>query len=391
MFLFSLVFRGFRGKKYIELFFIVKLRGILLPFNLDNRQILVVDDEKPICSMLGQWLKHEGYEPTTAFCGEEAIELLPSNDFALMISDINMPGMSGVELLSKAKTISPDMAVLMATGVSDREVAIHTMELGACGYVIKPFEFNEMIINISNALHLRALEIENKAHRDKLEELVEIRTEELETTIRQLRNTEIELHASREETIQRLSMAAEFRDDDTAKHTVRMSYYCEILAKKSMMSDHYCSLVRTASPMHDVGKIGVPDSILLKKGSLTIEEFEVIKKHCEIGYNILVDSHSELLDIAAVIALNHHEKFDGTGYPNGLSGEDIPFEGRIAAISDVFDALTTDRIYKDAFPLEKALRIMKEGDGSHFDPEIFKIFINHLDEFLAVKEKFADE
>jgi putative two-component system response regulator len=362
-----------------------------LPLNLDNREILVVDDEKPICSMLSQWLKHEGYESSVASCGEDAIELLSKSRFALMISDINMPGMSGVELLSKAKIVDPDMAVLMATGVSDRDVAIHTMELGACGYVIKPFEFNEMIINISNALHLRSLEIENKAHREKLEELVEIRTEELETTIRQLRNTETELHASREETIQRLSMAAEFRDDDTAKHTVRMSYYCEILARKSNMSDHYCNLVRTASPMHDVGKIGIPDGILLKKGKLTYDEFEIIKKHCEIGYNILVDSHSELLDVAAVIALNHHEKFDGSGYPNGLSGEDIPFEGRIAAISDVFDALTTARVYKDAFPLDKSLAIMKEGSGSHFDAQILDLFFENLDEFLAVKEKFADE
>lgn len=361
-----------------------------MPFSQFNQTILVVDDEQPICAMLSQWLKHEGYEAHIAHSAEEALEALSKKNFALMISDINMPGISGVELLSKAKEICPDMAVLMATGVSDREVAIHTLELGACGYVIKPFEFNEMLINISNALHLRDLEIENRAHRNKLEDLVRIRTEELENTITQLRRTEVELHSSREETIQRLSMAAEFRDDDTAKHTVRMSYFCELLARKSGMSEHYCKIMRTASPMHDVGKIGISDIILLKPGKLTSEEFEVVKKHCEFGYKILINSNSEFLEVAAIIALTHHEKFDGSGYPNGLVGEDIPFEGRIAAVCDVFDALTTDRVYKSAFSVEQAISIMKEGRGTHFDPTLLDLFLNNIDEFLSIKNEFLD-
>ena len=361
-----------------------------MSFEFENQAILVVDDDENIGAMLKVWLLREGYAPHVTNSAEDALALLRKKNFALMISDINMPGMSGVELLSKTKRIAPDMAVLMATGVTDREIAIHTLELGAFGYLIKPFEFNEMLINISNALHLRELEIENRRHREDLETLVKIRTEELENTIRQLRETERDLHFSREETIQRLSMAAEFRDDDTAKHTIRMSMYCEIIARKFHMPDYYCNLIRTASPMHDVGKIGIPDSILLKPGILTAAEFEIIKKHCEFGYNILINSNSELLDIAAVIALSHHEKFDGTGYPYGLVGENIPFEGRIAAVSDVFDALTSDRVYKTAFALDKALEIIVEGSGNHFDPLVVDIFLANLDEILAVKNKFID-
>jgi putative two-component system response regulator len=356
----------------------------------DKQTILVVDDEQPICTMLSQWLSHEGYNTRVAYSGEEALEEIGKNDFSLMISDINMPGISGVELLSKAKLIRQDMAVLMATGVSDREVAIHTLELGACGYVIKPFEFNEMLINISNALHLRDLEIENRAHRTKLEDLVRERTRELENTITQLRQTETELLASREETIQRLSMAAEFRDDDTAQHTVRMSRYCELLAQLSGMSEKYCRIVRTASPMHDIGKIGISDTILLKPGRLTSEEFEVVKKHCEFGYRILINSDSEFLEVAATIALSHHEKFNGSGYPKALHGENIPFEGRIAAVCDVFDALTTNRVYKPAYPVDKAIEIMKEGRENHFDPALLDLFLNNFDEFLSIKNRFVD-
>jgi len=356
----------------------------------DDKAVLIVDDDETICAMMQAWLRREGFDPHVAYNGEDALALIERKEFSLMISDINMPGMSGVQLLSKTKRLAPDMAVLMATGITDREIAIHTLELGAYGYLIKPFEFNEMLINISNALHIRSLEIENRAHRHDLERLVKVRTEELENTINQLRKTEKDLHTSREETIQRLSMAAEFRDDDTAMHTVRMSSYCEILARKFQMPDYYCRLIRTASSMHDVGKIGIPDNILLKPGRLTAQEFEIIKKHCEFGYNILVDSNSELLDVAAVIALSHHEKYDGSGYPYGLKGEDIPFEGRIAAVSDVFDALTSDRVYKAAFPLEKALDIIKESSGKHFDPTVVEVFISSMDEILAIKGKFID-
>jgi len=356
-----------------------------------NISILVVDDEEPICRMISQWLTREGYQTWMAFSGEEALEVLETQEFCLLISDINMPGISGIELLNRAKTIYQDLAVLMATAISDRDVAIHTLELGAFGYLIKPFEFNEMLINISNALHLRDLEIENRNHREHLEKLVRIRTEELENTVGQLRHTETELHSSREETIQRLSMAAEFRDDDTAKHTVRMSRYCELLAKGCNMSSHYCDLIRIASPMHDVGKIGISDTILLKPGKLTKEEFDVIKKHCEIGFNILSNSNSELLDIAATIALSHHEKWDGSGYPNGDSGENIPFEGRISAIADVFDALTSNRVYKPAFSVEKAKAIMMEGRGGHFDPELLDLFMDSFDQVLEIKKKYSDQ
>jgi putative two-component system response regulator len=333
----------------------------------------------------------DGYETHVANSGEEALEILHHHrDIALMISDINMPGMSGIELLVTAKKNYENLAVLMASAVDDRKIAVRTLALGGYGYLIKPFDGNEILINVSNALRFRQLEMENKRHLGQLEEIVALRTKELQKTIHQLQITEAELHLSREETIRRLSMAAEFRDTETYLHTVRMSYYCELLARKIMDNPSRCESIRLASPMHDVGKIGIPDNVLLKPGKLTPEEFTIIKTHSQIGFNLLTGSKSELLDLAALIALTHHEKYDGSGYPGNLAGEAIPIEGRIVAVCDVFDALTSDRIYKAAFSVEKAIEIMNEGRGSHFDPILLDHFLDSLAEFLAIKIQYTD-
>jgi putative two-component system response regulator len=205
-----------------------------------------------------------------------------------------------------------------------------------------------------------------------------------------LERTEKELRLSREETIQRLAIAAEFRDSSTAQHIQRMSHYCELLARKAGLSPERCDLIRTASPMHDIGKIGTPDHVLLKPGSFTEEEFGVIAQHAEIGYRILRGSDSELLKVAATIAYTHHERYDGTGYPRGLKGEAIPIEGRIVAIADAFDALTTQRVYKPAFELNHAIELMLKHRGKHFDPELLDIFVASADELARIHDQYAD-
>lgn len=355
-----------------------------------DAKILIVDDESYIREILSRWLSKDGYDCVTAGNGEQALQALAQSPVSLMISDIMMPGISGLELLATAKKHYQDLAVIMATAVDDRQVGTQALELGAYGYVIKPLDRNEVLINVANGLHLRRLEMENRRHREQLEQLVEERTRKLQETIHKLQETEQELSISREETIQRLAMAAEFRDDETALHTVRMGSFCQILAVQAGLPPAECELMRTAGPLHDVGKIGTPDNILLKPGKLTVEEFEIIKKHAEIGHRLLSNSRSTMLEKGAIIAWTHHEKFNGSGYPRGLSGEDIPIEGRIAAICDVFDALTSDRVYKKAYPIDKAVEILREGRGSHFDPVLLDLFLNAMDEVLAIKGEFVD-
>jgi len=346
-------------------------------------KLLIVDDEDTLREFLHRIIRGEGFQCYKAASGEEALDLLMNNDFSLMILDINMPGMSGIELLQACQQRFKDLAVLMLTGVDDRKTAIKTLELGAYGYVVKPFARNEIIINTINVLQRRELEIANRIHSEELHELV------LEKT-KGLRKAEQETRQSREETILRLARAAEFRDNQTVQHTIRMSHYCRILATKTGLPADKCEQIRLASQLHDVGKIGVPDSILLKPGRLTAEEFESIKKHSEIGYRILSESQSDLLEMGAVIALTHHEKYNGAGYPHGTAGEDIPLVGRIAAICDVFDALTSDRVYMAAVSVENTVETLIKNKGAHFDPMLLDLFLESMDEILSIKNEFSD-
>ena len=352
--------------------------------------LLIVDDEDLIRRMLGRLLGRHGYECTLAANAREAREKLEEGRFELVLSDVNMPGESGIDLVRHVLANHPDTAAVMVTGVDDPGVATAVLELGAYGYIIKPFETNELLINVSNALRRRTLEIENRRHRESLEQTVEARTAALQRMVRNLETAKVELMVSREETIQRLARAAEFRSDETAQHIRRMSIYCELLAREAGMSERMCELLRIASPMHDIGKIGTPDRILMKEGRLTPEEFEVMKQHAEIGFRILNGSNSEMLQLAADIAMTHHEKFDGSGYPRGLSGTNIPIHGRITAIADVFDALMSARCYKSAYPLERTLRIMSDGRGSHFDPELLRLFIGRIDDVMKIQHEYAD-
>lgn len=355
-------------------------------------RVLVVDDQSPIRRLLSKLLQPRGYVCTPAANAAEAQRLLEEEPFELMLCDVNMPpGRSGIELVREVLERHPDVAAIMVTAEDDTEVAETALNLGAYGYVIKPFKANELLINIFNALRRRRLEIEHRAHQEILEATVQDRTVELRRTLVHLQEAEHALREAHEETVHRLMRAAEFRDNETAQHIVRMSRFCELLARASGMNAEECELMRLASPMHDIGKIGTPDHILLKPGRLSAEAFQTMKQHAEIGYRILHGTGMPILRLGASIALTHHEKYDGSGYPRGLAGEAIPLEGRITAVADVFDALTSRRVYKPAYSVEESVALMREQRGRHLDPVLLDRFLDNLDEVGAIKREYPDD
>ena len=349
--------------------------------------LLIVDDDRAAVRTMRRLLDLNGYGSDGAGSAGEARKLLAQNSYALILCDVNMPGESGLDLLESVSEEFPETATVMVTGVDDRDVAERALKMGAYGYVIKPFQRNEILISVSNALRRRELEIENKQHRARLEDKIQERTSHLWTALKEVEHAQEKLRASHELTIAKLAIAAEYRDGEIALQAERMSHYAALLASKLGQEDHEVQAIKTASMMHDVGKIGVPDGIILKPGKLDPEEFEVVKTHCQIGHRILHDPSSELLELAASIALTHHEWFDGTGYPRGLAGENIPIEGRIAAIADVFDALTSNRPYRRALHLGEAVDIMTAERATHLDPTLLDLFLGSLDEVLAIKER----
>ncbi|HET8563166.1 MAG TPA: HD domain-containing phosphohydrolase [Candidatus Binatia bacterium] len=353
-------------------------------------EVLIVDDEAPVLRLLSRVLEQYGYACTSAADSREARSHLQDKEFALMLCDVNMPNESGLDLAKHVLAQYPNTAVVMVTGVDDPHIAHAALEIGAYGYILKPFQSNEVLIDVANALRRRRLEIENRAYRENLEQTIRTRTAALQQAFEWLERTEKELRLSREETIQRLAIAAEFRDNSTARHIQRMSHYCGLLARRYGLDPEQCELIRTASPMHDIGKIGTPDHVLLKPGSFTPDEFKVICQHAEIGYRILSGSGAELLKTAAIIAWTHHERYDGTGYPRGLAGEAIPLEGRIAAIADAFDALTSKRVYKPAFSMDHAVDIMRKHRGNHFDPALLDVFFDSMDDVLMIRDQYSD-
>ena len=343
----------------------------------DKARVLIVDDENMIRDLLSRWLTAEGHDCDLASNGAEAMDILGRKAFDLMLLDIEMPGMSGVEVLAKSKEEYENLAVIMVTGAADEAAGQRCIELGAHSYILKPFEDREVLLNVATALHERERSLAAADQRIHLEEEVHKRTEELRR-----REEEIAL---------RLVAAAEYRDEDSSGHIRRMGMYAEALARALGRGFEEIDLIRVAAPMHDIGKIGVPDGILLKSRRLTPQEFEVVKQHAVIGARMLEGSDIPLLRMAEQIALSHHEKWDGSGYPQSLAFEDIPLPARIVAVADVFDSLTCARAYRRAFDEATALDMMQEGRGTHFDPEIFDVFIDVLPAFRHIKEQIADE
>ena len=342
--------------------------------NTHDAPILVVDDEPHNVMLLQRLLMRSGYtnvHPTTdPFQVEQMVREL---DPDVILMDLNMPGLHGRDLMTRlaAMNQTPAIPVIVLTGDGSPEARRHALREGASDFVSKPFDPPEVVARISNQIQTRLLEKQLLQTNQRLEEQVAERTRQLEE--------------SQLETLNRLSLAAELRDDDTGCHVSRVSEYAACLARAAGLAAERCELIRRAAPLHDIGKIGIPDSILLKPGKLTDEEFATMKSHVVVGARILEGSTSLVVRLAETIALTHHERWDGRGYPNGLIGSEIPLEGRIVAICDVFDALTSERPYKQAWPVEKAVAEIERCSGSQFDADLVTCFLRIVPELVAIR------
>jgi len=334
-------------------------------------KIAVIDDIQMNVTLLQHSLrKLPGCTPVCFTDPTTALEWCMLNDPDLVIVDYMMPVMSGTEFLEKFRMKYADTPVLMITANHEIELRNKALEMGVTDFLNKPVNYTEFLARTKNMLALR------KSH-SRLREEVRAATALI---VEQER-----------ETIFCLAKAAEYRDPETGAHIERMAHYSKHIANILGLSIEQQDLLLQAAPMHDIGKVGTPDAILLKPGKLTLEEFGIMKLHAQIGYEVLSSSRSPLLKVAAEIAHTHHEKFDGSGYPQGLTGKEIPLFGRIVAVADVFDALTSERPYKSAWTVDDASNMLKTNSGTHFDTECVEAFFTEFDNILAIKEKFVDD
>jgi putative two-component system response regulator len=353
-------------------------------------ELLIVDDDVTQRRWEERVVREHGYSCECAHDASAAWAHLERDSYKLALLDVNMPDELGMQTLSRIRSSHPEMAVLMVTREDSMKLAMAAIEHGAYGYMVKPVGAGELLINVANALHRRHQTLENSRLVRTLRAAVNEGSHDLEHALESVKIAETKASASQAETISRLARMVEFRDVETGHHVQRMSSYCEIIARKIGFPKRRCELLRLSSQLHDVGKVAVPDGILLKHGKLTPEEFEIMKGHVEAGYQMLSGSASETVQLGALIARTHHERWDGTGYPRGLAGENIPVEGRIAAVADVFDALTSERVYRIALPVKSAIEIMREECGSHFDPQMLDALLLALPEIAVVRQAYAD-
>ena len=346
--------------------------------------MLVVDDDLAIRELLRHMLGEEGYEVSLAANAAEARNLIGEQAFDVVLCDIQMPGESGLSLAAHIASEYPRTAAVMITALDDASVADSTVAFGAFAYIVKPFRRTELLSTVKAALRRLDLAEAGRRERDALEQRLIEQTAELREALQLLQQRELERHTSDRETMNRLARAVEYRSHETGDHVKRVGAYSALIAERMGLDRDETERVRAASVMHDVGKVAIPDEILLKPGGLTPEERRQMERHADIGHEVLAASDGELMDEAATIAWSHHERFDGQGYPRELKGYGIPLEGRIVAVADVFDALSQDRVYRPALPLDQTLSIMASGRAKHFDPDALDPFLESLDEVLAI-------
>lgn len=325
----------------------------------DNRSTLLLVDDEPSNLHVLRHILQDDYRLLFARDGERALELAGTERPALILLDVMMPGMTGHQVCEqlKANPLTDSIPIIFVTALSNVEDEIRGFELGAVDYIAKPVSSPIVRARVRTHLSLVRADV--------------------------LRETRLNI-------VQCLGMAAEYKDNETGLHVIRMSHFSRIIALAAGFSEEEADEILHAAPMHDVGKIGIPDAILQKPGKLDAQEWDVMRQHPEIGAQIIGDHEASLLQMARRIALSHHEKWDGSGYPEGLVGDAIPIEGRIVAIADVFDALTSVRPYKEAWPVEKAVDLIRRERGKHFDPQLVDCFLESLDAIVEIKERWAE-
>lgn len=332
-----------------------------------QRRVMVVDDEASICLLLREQLTQEGYDCRIASNAEEASALLDIETFDAIISDLRMPGRSGLELLGQARRKCPHAVFVMATAVGDVRVAVETMKKGADDYLVKPFQLDTVVASLERALEKKRLELELEKYRQHLEEMVAQRTKQLQAASKRIELTY-------DETLKALGAALDLRDDETAGHSQRVTLYSLQIARVLGCSEDQLKQIARGAYLHDIGKIGIPDAILLKPGKLTEDEVSAMQAHARIGYELV--SRIAFLAPAAEIVLTHHERYDGTGYPQGLMGNEIPSGARIFAVADTLDAMMSDRPYRRALPYSAARNEIQRESDRQFDPSVVEAFLS---------------
>ena len=353
--------------------------------NISSARIMIVDDEPLNIKVARKYLSVAGYEHfVTTSDSPAAMEMIRAEQPDVILLDIMMPQVSGLDILGAIRSDEAlaHLPVLILTASTDAKTKQAALELGATDFLAKPVDPADLVPRVRNALLVKAHHDHLANYSQQLEQQVRVRTSELE--------------ASRLQVVHCLARAAEFRDDDTGRHVMRVGRYAGILARELGVADDRVAMIEIAAQLHDVGKIGIPDAILLKPGKLTPEEFDVMRRHCDYGRQIIVpepgdaSADAPLLAMAAQIAFTHHEKWDGTGYPSRLAGDGIPLEGRITSVADVFDALGSKRPYKEPFPLEQCLSILRDGRGKHFDANVVDALLRRIGDITSVQSTLAD-
>ena len=346
----------------------------------DAKPTVLVVDDTPLNLQVATGILRAHYQALAATDGAKALEILARRpDVQLILLDIMMPGMDGYEVCRQLKQnpLTERIPVVFLTALNATEDEKKAFEAGGVDFINKPFQPETLLARVGTHVRLHA-------HERRLDGLVRERTAALEAKT-------LELETTRLQVIHQLGRAAEYKDDDTGTHVIRMAHYSRLLAEAAGLASDRVDLLFKASPMHDIGKLGIPDHILKKPGKLTDDEWQVMRKHPAIGAGIIGIQKSELLECARLVSLTHHEKWDGSGYPRRKAGAEIPIEGRIVAIADVFDALTSDRPYKQAWTVERTLEVMRKDAGTHFDPTLLPLFLERMPDVLAVKAQYAEK
>ena len=332
----------------------------------DTKTILIVDDEQSIREILMEALADVGYQTLDSANGEEALVVIERNPVDVVLTDIEMPAMNGFQLLEQVRERHPDIDVVMATGVLDAQVAVNAIRQGAADYVTKPFNFDEVDIVLQRTLDKRQLLREKRAWEEQLTQLVAERTKEVQQLL-------VKLESSYESTLRALVTALDYRDNETQGHSLRVVEYAVVVGEAMGIEEDALVWIRRGAILHDVGKIGIPDAILRKPGKLDAAEWEEMKRHPEMGYQMLREI--DFLEPALDIVMSHQERYDGTGYPRGLKGDEIPLGARIFAVVDTFDAMTSDRPYRAALTIEQSCDEIRRCAGTQFDPQVAEAFL----------------